>query len=64
MNISSNANVKMIHHGKLYGKKWTFITKMPERIEPVPQPFDGIETIASVFGKKEKVYLPKKKVAI
>ena len=25
---------------------------------------DGVETIASVFGRKEKCYLPKKNIAI
>ncbi|CAB4183595.1 hypothetical protein UFOVP1106_17 [uncultured Caudovirales phage] len=36
----------------------------PKPIEPLPVPHDGVETIASVFGRKEKCYLPKKNIAI
>jgi len=35
----------------------------PKQITPIPQPHDGIETIASCFGRKEKCYLPKKNIA-
>lgn len=40
------------------------IKMYPKDIEPIPNGFDGVETVGSVFGKKEKIYLSKKNIAL
>jgi len=36
---------------------------LPKPIKPIPPRFDGIDTVGSVFGKPERIYLVKKNVS-
>ena len=35
----------------------------PKDIQPTPVKFDGVDTVGSVFGKPERIYLVKKNVS-
>lgn len=36
----------------------------PEPIKPIPQKFDGVETVGTCFGKPERLYLLKKNISM